>query len=303
MAYPAIPDVRIGYDNDGAVVAYGAGSNDSVAARFAAGPTSYITGSALIALNGYSYTAFPALIDLAVDAGSNIPYRAMWVFFPEQREVTEVFLGTLSTITVQGTLVSSIQGSTDTTNGVDGTWQTATLSSPVGSGPQSLDSWRAWFGSVSFTGPVSAIRIGLNWGIGNPSTVNHVNVAILHLYGTKGAGQTPDDIIYLDGQHAYAAFTTVEDFGNVPLGTTTVRTFKVQNSSATKTANSINLQCNDADFAISTDSVTWVTTINIASLAAGASSAVLYVRNTSPSPGGRLGPRFARIVTTVGSWV
>lgn len=45
-----------------------------------------------------------------------------------------------------------------------------------------------------------------------------------------------------------------------------------------------------------------VATINIASLAAGAESATMYIRNTTPAIGSLLGPRFNRIVATVASW-
>jgi hypothetical protein len=70
-----------------------------------------------------------------------------------------------------------------------------------------------------------------------------------------------------------------------------VRQFRIKNVSATRTAASINIQCNDTDFAISTDNVNWVTTINIASLAPGAESATMYWRCTTPAPGAQLGPR------------
>ena len=97
-------------------------------------------------------------------------------------------------------------------------------------------------------------------------------------------------------------FTGPEDFGDQPLGTTVVRQFRVKNVSGSKTANTINIQCNDSDFAISEDGVIWVVTINIASLSAGAESPTLYVRCTTPDPGASLEPRFARIVTTVASY-
>ena len=67
-----------------------------------------------------------------------------------------------------------------------------------------------------------------------------------HLYGEKIAGQTPDDIIYINHDDTPGAeFTAPEDFGDQPLGTTVVRQFRVKNASATKTANTINIQCND----------------------------------------------------------
>ncbi len=112
-------------------------------------------------------------------------------------------------------------------------------------------------------------------GVGNSS------FRILHVYGEKTAGQTPDDVIYIDHDTTPGVeYASPEDFGDQPLGTTVVRQFRLKNTSATKTAN----------------------TINIASLGAGAQSATMYVRCTTPAPGNPLGPRFARIVTTVASY-
>ena len=89
-----------------------------------------------------------------------------------------------------------------------------------------------------------------------------------------------------------------EDVGDVALGTTRTMQVWLQNTSATKTASTINLQLNDADWIFSTDNATWVTSINIASLAAGATYGPIYIRQTSPAQGSRLGPRFARVVVS-----
>ena len=67
-------------------------------------------------------------------------------------------------------------------------------------------------------------------------------------------------------------------------------------------ANAVVLTCSDADFTISSDGTTYGTTVNITSIAAGAESATLYVKNTTPAPGAALGPRVARITAAVGSW-
>jgi hypothetical protein len=293
------------YDNDGSVLAMG----DTLA-----GIDYYPTGSQCIYANGSNNVVGQydsnGPKDAARSTNGGIPM--VWLFFPEQREITGLFMvwsinasglghnvyGADSgyMMSVAGGFV--VQGSNDTTNGLDGSWATATLGSGSPSWVNTF-SWRSGIVPVSFTGAKKVLRV-----TAATTTVVAAQVWLpqLHLYGQKGAGQTPDDILYLDGQNSYAEFTAPEDFGDVPLGTTTTRTFKVKNGSATKTANSINLQCNDADFAISSDGSTWVTTINISSLAAGASSAVLYVRNTTPSAGNLLGPRYARIVATVGSW-
>jgi hypothetical protein len=299
MAYTALPDMRMPYDNDGTVVAYGPQSmTGSSAVAFAQGVSSYLTGADLILLNGSSWAVLAANPYVA-SSYNNVQMRPFWWFFPEQREVTGIVFGSpdpnATFSTTRGIYV--VQGSNDTTNGADGTWETASLGSTTPDVARSVDGWRAHIYSVSLTGPKRVIRLAL----ASDSNLS-VTPVLLHLYGRKAAGQTPDDILFLDGLNSYAEFAAPEDFGDVPLATTTVRTFKVKNGSATHTANSINLQCNDADFAISTDNVTWVATINIASLAAGASSGVMYVRNTSPAIGSPLGPRFARIVATVASY-
>jgi len=282
MAYPAVPDRRIPYDNDGTVVgAYNIGG----APGFSVGINTWLTGGQKIDLNDVDVD------DVVVSAD---PTTYWWFFFPEQREITAY----VSAMTYNGQpQVAVLQGSNDTTNGVDGSWETASLPS----GSANVDTrtpydWRALIKPVSFTGGKRTLRMSLNRSFGS-------NVSMIHLYGEKVAGQTPDDLVFIDHDTTPGVeYASVEDFGDRPLATSVVRQFRVKNVSTTKTANAINLQCNDTDFAISTDGVTWVVTINIASLAPGAESSTMYVRNTTPAIGGFLGPRFARIVAIVGSW-
>lgn len=291
MAYPALPDRRISYDNDGTVI----GMAGPDAFDFANGLSGYFSGAQAIEFNDADWVSSP----WAAYAG-NASVR-LWWFFPEQREVT----AWVDFIQVVGPAVSESesvwQGANDTTNGMDGTWETA--SKPSGRADAilgTLDSWRSNIKPLSFTGGKRTVRHKLAYGPGGASEFRWFGT---HLYGEKVAGQTPDDIIYIDHDTTPGAeFTAPEDFGDRPLGTSVVRQFRVKNVSPTLTANNINIQCNDADFAISTDGLVWVVTINIGSLASGAESATMFIRNTTPAPGAVLGPRFARIVTIVGSW-
>jgi hypothetical protein len=288
MTYPAIPDRHMPYDNDGTVVLQREDYPITGQSQF------YPTGVNLQQWNGYA--------NVITSAGATYDYSTILFFFPEQREVSALFVAAVTT-PFSGLAFFYCEGSNNTTNGNDGTWETATLGTPptVANNfpPKTWDCWRSLIGTVSFTGPKATLR--LRAAPNNPAA-GWAGWSIVHVYGQKAAGQTPDDVIFLDQATAYAEFTTDLDFGDRPLGTTSVHQFKVKNASATHTANTINIQCNDADFAISTDGVTYVNTINIASLAAGASSNVLYVRNTTPNPGAALGPRFARIVVTVASY-
>lgn len=291
MTYPALPDRHMPYDNDGTVAYYN--TNQTTAEGFANGPATVLSQANLASLNSVTTGGSGAVLQVGGADGNG---GTFFVFFPEQREVTGIVIIAEGNggDGVTPALWGSLQGSATTTNGVDGTWETATVSNPVRA--RSLDSWRTGIQSVSFTGAKVSVRFSMYHDIfGLP-------VYAFHLYGEKAAGQTPQDLLFLDAQNADAQFTAPIDFGDRPLGTTVTHQFKVQNASATKTANSINLQCNDADFAISTDGVTYVATINITSLAASAKSAVMYVRDTTPNPGGALGPRYARIVATVASY-
>ncbi len=303
MPYPALPDRRIPYDNDGSIVGVGSSYGDwntyqnQWAVVWAQGISSYMSGSDKVELNDSVYNGLASPISVA-NAG-----RAVWWFFPEMREVTAMVIMTDAPTGSYGQGsgaygVQAIAGSNDSVNGVDGTWEFPSVTGVVMQ-PRGLDKWRANIAALSLTGGKKVIRI--YYGIQN--TYGTINPIVCHIYGEKVAGQTPDDVIYIDHDTTPGVeYAAPEDFGDQPLGTTVVRQFRLKNTSATKTANSINVQCNDSDFAISTDGTTWVVTINIASLGPGAQSSTMYVRCTTPAPGNLLGPRFARIVTTVASY-
>ena len=301
MPYSALPDRRMPYHRDGTIVGLQAAGADAgtPAIAFAQGIGAYLSGVDKIELNDGDYTGLS--VSTAADGGFR--ERAMWLFFPERREVTAAYFGWTAvngTVGTGGFTITAIHGSTDSTNGVDGSWETASLPSGIGQSLKSLDGWRANIKPVSFTGGKSSVRFSMRNDTGGASVMQ---LSCLHLYGEKVAGQTPDDLIFINHDDTPGTeFTVPEDFGDRPLGTTLVRQFRVKNASATLTANLINLQCNDTDFAISENGTTWVVTIDIASLAAGAESATLYARCTTPSPGALLGPRFTEIVAVVGSW-
>lgn len=289
MTYTALPDRRMPYHRDGTVVAY---STLTALDSFALGVAGYLSGAERIELNDADLVTVGTL-----GGGARNNNRAVWFFFPELREVSAYSIGHV--YDVAGGAVT-IQGSNNSTNGMDGTWEDAALGGTGLYETSATDGWRSTIGTISFTGPKRVVRIKL-------ATVGSVGGEgtwpLIHLYGEKAAGETPDDLIFVDHDTTPGAeYTAPEDFGDRPLGTTLVRQFRVKNTSATLTANAINLQCNDTDFAISTDGVTWVVTINLASLAAGAESATMYIRNSTPAPGAIIGPRFAEIVAVVGSW-
>ena len=218
MSYPALPDHRIPYDNDGTLVYLG----DSVA-----GAGTAMTDPQKQELQDEDIVAVASTAVSPSDA-------TIFIFFPEQREFTGCFvLGTGE----PGTQISSIKGSNDTTNGLDGTWEVASLPGGV---PAYVDafSWRSGIKAVSFTGPKKNIRIARTL-----ASFQGWSWTICHLYGEPAAGQMAHDLIFLDPDlGAGVAFPAPEDYGDQPLGTTVVRPFRIKNTSATKTAPNVNLQ-------------------------------------------------------------
>src|SRR6187431_1028343 len=98
MPYTALPDRRIPYDNDGTVCAYGPQTNSGAAVAFAGGLTNYYVQSDLAELNDSDYGDLPTAgngpVQIADGGGSGGGrQRPVWMFFPEQREVTAMSLG------------------------------------------------------------------------------------------------------------------------------------------------------------------------------------------------------------------
>jgi hypothetical protein len=283
MAYAALPDHRMPYDNDGTIQYSGSP---------AGGATRPVTNAVALEWNDEDY-AVTTTGSHNSNGGGTGSLGELWTFFPEQREVTGYyFLANGTGFGNQGN-TGSMRGSNDTTNGLDGTWETASLAGGV---PTYVDdhSWRSGIKPISFTGPKKNLRWTFSGGASNVTTY----VTILHLYGEAASGQMAHDIVFLDPDLGSGVpFPAPEDFGDQPLGTTVVRPFRIKNTSASRTATNINLQCNDTDFVIAESaSGPWVVTINLASLAAGAESPTYYVRCTTPGVGSPLKPRFARIV-------
>lgn len=288
MSYPALPDHRIPYDIDGTAAYKYSDFNGCPAA---------LTGAELLIAQGIVIDESVSVELTTVCAGG---FRSgLAFFFPEQRECTGVFAFAYYDNVGDALSSDRIVGSNDTTNGLDGTFEVASLPSggPITGQSRKSDSWRSGIKPVSFTGGKRTVIVT------SSNNTRAQRYFCCHLYGEKVAGQTPDDVLFVDPDSANAEFPTALDFGDRPLATSVIDNFAIKNASPTKTANGINIQCNDADFALSSDGgATWVVTINITSLAAGAVSSTFKVRNTTPAVGSKLGPRTARITAIVTSW-
>lgn len=282
--YPAISAHRMPYDIDGTEV--GRRSTDSLANLFSKGVSAWLTSQQKGNLNREDR------IEEFGGGAFNSPSWGFWFFFPELREVTHI--GFLWSKTDANECL--VQGSTDSTNGMDGTWETAVFVFP--SPTVGFDFWRSTIMAVSFSGPVKVLRVGCRR---NDYNVN-VNIYGLHVYGQKYATETPDDIVFCNASTGNQ-LTALMDWGDRPEGTTLIDSFKVKNASASKIANNINLQLNHDDFLLawSADGP-WTSVLDIATLGVGALSNTVYVRNKLEPPLLLLGPKAARVIVSVGSW-
>lgn len=264
--YPDVPAPRIAYDRDG-----------TVGFRINSG------------LGGYQALTLGQMQTLNDEAASGYVFTSnggYWVgfMFPQLRNIA----GVLYCIRWD-TTSTQVQISSNTTNGIDGTWATqATISSQGESGGMTI--YRTGIRSVAYNG-INGIRFqSNNAGNGN-------DLLAIHLFGQIAAGQTADRLRMwhptldepLDDNTA--ADGSWLDFAESTRGTAADKTFRIKNNSATLTANSIAITTSaltDTTPSVPlqytfSDGGAFATSINIGNLAPGAISSVITVRRTTPS--------------------
>lgn len=211
--------------------------------------------------------------------------RVCTVIFPELRDVHGLnFWGKIAAGTRNAPIF--VQYSSDSTNGISGTWTTAwatdyPLDNPTtGSNLSTVYTWDHWYRvGIVTSSPLPLVGVrALRWAW--PANTNvltaEAHFAHIHVYGDKSTGATPDRLLFIDNDTGLE-FTAPLDWGDVPRGTTLTHEIKVKNNSATLTANTIVL-----DFeALTGPSDTWYTmsdsggafggTLNITSIAPTAS--------------------------------
>lgn len=226
------------------------------------------------------------------------------VFFPELRDISGIYAmctghtGISSDVPMAFT---ALQGSVDSTNGLDGTWVTATMPDGYPSAVRSLDGWRKGIKAITGMSGVKAVRFTLPGDGAGYSA----NLLVLHLYGKKTAGQTPRDILFLDAENSDAEFAIPLDFADRPAGTSAIRQIKVKNVDPALTASTLVVEVVDpVDNIRVSDSASgpWVTSKTFTSLAPNTKSSIIYVKCETATPPTPLGPMRAPIKATVGAW-
>jgi len=230
--------------------------------------------------------------------------RYFEVIFPELRDITGYFIAV--DISSGGGSTFDLDWSADTTDGMDGTWTNVTTSWTYAT--QISPDYRTNIVSLPLTG-VKALRFGCASGNTSNFSTQHFDIRVMHLYGSIAGGENPDRLRFwhptLDQEVAGSHF----DFGDVPVGTQSVKQFRIKNNSSTLTANSVGLTKASASFTevatgltFSSDGSTYNTTLNIGNLAPGAISSILYLKRTVAAGETTSIPKDGSITAAANTW-
>lgn len=281
--YPNVPGYRFAYDEDGTIVT-------AFASQAGNGQVFTLTQGELTTINQNQQGS---VVPYYSKVGSSNPYFAF--IFPELRSISGYFLS----CNVNGVGIGRLlQTSTDTLTGQDGTWNTV-------ANPYSYIAYNNTAVSPSYRSAIASITAN------NIKAIRFVvsdQLMAFHLYGSIATTQSPDRLRIIDLSNNDIAAQL--DFGDIPQRNNATQQFKVVNNSSTKIANNITLTLEtnpDASptligqYQLSTDNSAYANAINIGTLAPGASSGTLYVRNTVSSTA-QLGPWCIRLVASANTW-
>ncbi len=277
--YPDVPGYRFAYDKDGTNITWYNLNN---------GTNGAISASDLTKINSDQLTSY-------VNPGFGSPYTFI-ILFPEPRDLIGILINTNAGTFNTGTL----DWSNDTTTGLDGTWTTIGNMADIGVGTTLKPDLRTIY-PLSVTS-VTAIRFN------NIYKYAGSNFRNIHIYGSISVTNSPDRlrIVDLSGNDIAAQL----DFGDIKQRNNVTKQFQVVNNSSTLTANNITVTLDvptDASptlvgqYQLSTDNTAYANAINIGTLAPGASSGTLYVRDTVAATA-QLSVWSLRLIATANTW-
>lgn len=282
-SYADSPSWRIAYDEDGT---QGFKVTD-------AGVITDLPNSDLVKLNNdvMSSDGPPQVSDV----------EAICLIFPCLMDIDAAFIvGDYYGVT--NARASAIKTSVNTTNGVDGTWVTQSLGSPVG-----VNTGKIAIRENIVSGTWGGIRAVKFYGTASFAQLFHT----AHLYGEPTAGQSLDRLVLWHptlNQRVSAAYF---DWGDTPRGSSADKLFRVKNISPTLTATAPRISTETLDDG--SPSVPGYHTLskgsgfasqqNLANIAPGAISAeTCTLRRTTPS-NAQLGLWDLRIQAEATTWV
>ena len=216
-AFAAPIGYRMSYDTDGTSGFY---FNSGASA-----PAEYNTGE-LVTMNNESTDDV------------NVVFRtSRWhgLIFPELRNITGYYFNLR--MDHNSLTVSNIQTSSDTTNGVDGTWTTRISAPDYDRSASDNGFWRKRAVAISPLTNVKGIRFYLY-------NYDYHSIRTLHFYGQIAPGENPDRLVFwkpstLSDLILDPADLDPGDGGDVTRGLTYDKTFRIKNNSSALTATDI----------------------------------------------------------------
>lgn len=225
------------------------------------------------------------LEDLNNESGNvNITSSEVVIIFPEHRDLDAIWLNGSSTQTV------SVLISSDSTNGMDGTWVSGPSvpivpdsGNPLGSG------WRSSIAS-STAFDIKAVKFTVN------------NLRNVHLYGEIVPGYNPQRIEFWHPTEDQKQPPNWFDWGNTPRQSTDQVSFRLRNMSPFLMANDVVVSLDaltdtspsveDQHF-LSLDTIRWSASVDAGDIAADSLSPVVHLRRVTPSNAQLTPPRWA----------
>jgi len=277
-SWPDMPSRKMAYHDDGTVVAgrfEDSGAPYENFYEWSAPNVEELNDLDMTPINTDWPNAFPATTRLFNGVLTSV--ETLWIF-PERRDV----LGFVGYFNHSGGSTDAaaveILVSTDTTNGVDGTWTRLVYyrggdSNPANNMLYDLDpeAWRTGIVTCNFTG-VRGVRSYSYQTL----TSQEFAWRAAYIFGTISSGETPDRILFVD-DNTGLEFTKPMDWGDVPRGTTLDWDIYLLNNSSTLSANApqtldfVTLyNSSDTWFTISDSGGAFGTTANVPTMAAGA---------------------------------
>jgi hypothetical protein len=223
--------------------------------------------------------------------------RYLALIFPEKRDVDAIF------IKAQYSL-STIETSTNTTNGQDGTWSTVP-------GPYTINSavsaWRTALMAETILA-VKAVRFRLGGSAPWPPSVS-----VLHIWGEIAPAETPDRLVFWNAGSDTKMDPVTLDYGDAPRSSSADRVVRVKNISPTKSAVNVRVSFDiltdatapapsvPAQFTASYNGGSFLAQVNIGTLAPGAISGPITLRRITPS-NAQYGLFAPRVSAVADSW-
>lgn len=292
--YTDIPGTRFALDQDGTILKW----------RDYTTSTTWADISASLSETQKVNTA--NYIDIATPSGND--FVQFVVAFPEARTISGIFLHGGWSATNITTQSPAWEYSTDTTDGTDGTWAATTVTfTNYGQHDQGSDNPKPYYRSDIATLALSNVKgLRMRWN-GAANWSSNARIFVLHIYGSRpNTGVDRLDFWHPTTDQEIGAAAL--DFGDMTQGTSATRQFRLKNLSGTLTANTITVQVSDllpeysgTGVQLSTDNVTFQSSVSIGNLAPGVISSVLYVKRTVAATETTT-QRQARLLANAASW-